>query len=161
MDEKKSIFDYLAQILIIFGFTILVMNIFCFAFGNTAKNFSSMFELGNQGLSVTITFQFLCVSVFITGARIIFFTDVLIKKMPIWLRTVFMLISIVTIMITFIVAFHWFPIDMWQPWAMFFLCFGISFLASCLVMALKEKTENRRMEEALRLLKEKEEEKHV
>ena len=60
MDEKKNAFDYLAQILIIFGSTILVMNIFCLAFGNTAKDFSSMFALGNQGLSVAVTFQFLC-----------------------------------------------------------------------------------------------------
>ena len=160
MDEKKNAFDYLAQILIIFGSTILVMNIFCLAFGNTAKDFSSMFALGNQGLSVAVTFQFLCVSICITGTRIVFFTDMWIKKMPIWLRTLCMLVSVVLIMTAFIAAFQWFPIGMWQPWAMFFLCFGISFLVNCLVMALKEKAENKQMEEALRLLKE-EEEKHA
>lgn len=80
--------------------------------------------------------------------------------MPIWLRTLCMLVSVVLIMTAFIAAFQWFPIGMWQPWAMFFLCFGISFLVSCLVMALKEKAENKQMEEALRLLKE-EEEKHA
>lgn len=157
MDKKKSIFDYLAQVMIVFGFAMLVMNIFCLAFGNSAKGFSSMFELGNQGVPVKTAFQFLGVSALIIGLRIIFFTDVLIKKMPIWLRTICMLVSAVIIIAAFIVAFHWFPVDMWQPWIMFFIYFGISFLGSYFVMAIKEKVENRRLEEALRRLKKGEE----
>lgn len=156
MDEKKSIFDYLAQVMIVFGFAMLVMNILCLTCGDSAKGFSSMFELGSQGVPAKTVFQFLCVSVLITGLRIVFFTDVLIKKMPIWLRTVCMLVSVVIIIAAFIALFHWFPVDMWQPWVMFFVCFAISFLGSYFVMAIKEKAENRRMEEALRRLKEKE-----
>ena len=156
MDKKKTVFNYMAQVMIVFGFAMLVMNIFCLVFGNSAKGFSSMFELGNQGVPVKIAFQFLLVSALITGLRVIFFTDMLIKKMPIWLRTICMLVSVVTIIAAFIIAFHWFPVDMWQPWAMFFVCFGISFLGSYLIMTLKEKIENRQMEEALRRLKEKE-----
>ncbi len=156
MDEKKTIFDYLAQVMIIYGFAMLVLNIFCLVFGNSAKDFSSMFELGNQGIPVKITFQFLIVSALIIGLRIIFFTDMLIKKMPIWLRTVCILVSVVIIIAAFIIAFHWFPVDMWQSWAMFLICFGISFLGSSCIMAIKEKAENKQMEKALRRLKEKE-----
>lgn len=156
MDKKKSILDYLAQVMIVFGFAMLVMNIFCLAFGDSAKDFSSMFELGSQGVPIKTAFQFLCVSILIIGLKIVFFTDMLIKKMPIWLRTVCMLALVVIVIATFIVAFHWFPIDMWQPWVMFFVCFGISFIGSYFVMAIKEKTENRIMEEALQRLKEKE-----
>lgn len=159
MEERKTIFDYLAQVLIVFGFAMLILNIFCLAFGNSAKNFSSMFELGDQGIPVGIAFQFLGVSALITGARYLFFTDILIKKMPVWLRTCCMLTAVVMIIAAFVILFHWFPADMWQPWAMFLLCFGISFLGSYLVMAIKEKTENRRMEEALQRLKETEQEK--
>ena len=156
MDEKKTIFNYLAQVMIVFGFAMLVMNIFCLVFGNSAKDFSSMFALGNQGVQVKIAFQFLLVSVLTIGLRIIFFTDMLIKKMPIWLRTICMLVSVVIIIAAFIIAFHWFPVDMWQPWAMFFICFGISFLGSYFIATVKEKAENRQMEEALQRLKEKE-----
>lgn len=161
MEEKKTVFDYLAQVLIVFGFGMLMLNIFCLAFGNSAKEFSAMFELGNQGVPVAIAFQFLCVSVLIVGARYIYFTDALIKKMPVWLRTVCMLTTAVMIIAVFVIVFHWFPADMWQPWAMFFICFGISFLGSYLVTAIKEKTENRRMEEALQRLKKKEKEEKV
>lgn len=156
MDKKKGILDYLAQVMIVFGFVMLIMNIFCLSCGDSAKGFSSMFELGSQGVPVKISFQFLSVSILIIGLRIVFFTDILIKKMPIWLRTVCMLVSVIIIIASFIVAFHWFPIDMWQPWVMFFVCFGISFLGSYFVMTIKEKSENRRMEEALQRLKEKE-----
>ena len=134
----------------------LMLNIFCLAFGNSAKEFSAMFELGNQGVPVAIAFQFLCVSVLIVGARFIFLTDAFIKKMAEGLRTVCMLTTAVMIIAVFVIIFHWFPADMWQPWAMFFICFGISFLGSYLVTAIKEKTENRRMEEALQRLKKKE-----
>lgn len=153
MEEKRNIFDYLAQILIVFGFAILMLNIFCLAFGDSAKKFSAMFELGNQGIPTKIVFQFLFVSVLIVSVRFIFFTDIIIKKMPIGLRTVCMLTAIVMIIAAFVIAFHWFPANMWQPWAMFLVCFGISFIGSYFVMAVKEKLENRRMNEALQRIK--------
>ncbi|MBD5544737.1 MAG: hypothetical protein HDR01_11000 [Lachnospiraceae bacterium] len=157
MEERKTIFDYLAQVMIVFGFAMLIMNVFCMIFGNSAKGFSTMFELGNQGIPVEISFQFLCISALNVGVRFLFFTDTIIKKMPIWLRTVCMLVAVVGIIAVFILVFHWFPVNMWQPWAMFFICFAISFLGSYLVMRIKENVENRRMEEALQRLKEKEE----
>ena len=159
MDEKKTIFDYLAQVMIIFGFAILVLNIFCLVFGNDAKDISAIFKLGDQGIPVGITLQFLCVSFLITGVRFVFFTDVIIQKMPIWLRTICMLTIIVIIIAAFIIVFNWFPVNMWQPWAMFFVCFGLSFLGTYTVVTVQEKIENKRMEEALQRLKEKEENK--
>ncbi len=160
MEERKTIFDYLSQIMVVFGVSMLVMNIFCLAFGNSAKGLSAMFELGNQGIPVKIAFEFLCVSALITGIRFLFFTDILIKKMPVWTRTICMLVSILIVIAAFIIIFGWFPIDMWQPWAMFFICFGISFVVSCFVMMIKEKVENRKMKEALERLKEKGNEKN-
>lgn len=68
-----------------------------------------------------------------------------------------MLTAVVAIIAVFVTAFHWFPADMWQPWVMFFICFGISFLGSYIVMMIREKVENKRMEEALQRLKEREE----
>ena len=156
MEEKKTFFDYLAQVMIIFGFSTLVMNIFCLLFGESAKGLSAMFKLGNQGVPAEIAFQFLCLSVLITGIRFVFFTDTLIRKMPVWLRTVCTLSAVVITIAVFIVLFGWFPVDMWQPWAMFIISFILSFLGSCLVMIIKEKAENRKMQEALRRLKEQE-----
>ena len=159
MEEKRTIFDYLAQVMILFGFTILILNIFCLAFGDSAKGISALFALGAQGVPASVSFQFLCVSILITGARYVFFTDQVIKKMPVWLRCICMLTFTVILIAVFTVVFHWFPADMWQPWLMFFCCFGVCFVGSFLFVTLKEKAENKRMEEALRRLKETEEEK--
>lgn len=156
MEEKKTIFDYLAQVMVVFGFSMLVMNVFCLIFGNSAKDFSAMFALGSGGIPVKVVFQFLCISVLLVGIRFVFFTDILIKKMPVWLRTVCMLTMVLVMISVFIIMFRWFPVTMWQPWAMFFICFGLSFVGSSFVMIIKEKAEDRKMEEALRRLKEKE-----
>ena len=139
MEEKKTLFDYLAQVFVIFGFSILVLNIFCLMFGNSAQEISTMFALGSRGIPAGICFQFLCISVLVVAARFVFFTDTLIRNMPIWLRTICMLATVIVVIVAFTITFRWFPADMWQSWAMFLLCFGISFLSSCFVMAIKDR----------------------
>lgn len=156
MEKRKTIFDYLAQILMIFGLTMLIMNIFCLAVGDSAREFSAMFALGSRGLPVETAFQFLCVSALITGLRFLFFTDTFIRRMSLWLRTVCMLTAVILVIAVFIAVFHWFPVNMWLPWAMFFLCFAVSFVCSWLVTVIREKHENQKMEEALQKLKEQE-----
>lgn len=156
MEEKNTIFYYLSQVLIIFGFIIIVQNIFCLLFGESNQGHSALFALGNDGLSTGITFQFLSISVLIVLFRFIFFTDLLIKNLSIALRTMLLIVSNIATIASFIIIFKWFPVDMWEPWLMFFICFGISFFASLFVTMYKEKLENKRMEEALKRLKKKE-----
>lgn len=156
MDENNGIFDYLTRVMVVFGFSILVMNVFCVMFGDSARRLSSLFAMGSHGLSVETTFQYLGISALIVGIRFVFFTDRLIKNMSIPLRTICMLGSVVLIAAAFIIRFHWFPVDMWQAWAMFFLCFTVCFIGSYSIMLLKEKTENRKLNEALSKLKKKE-----
>lgn len=156
MEEKKGVFEYLGQVLLVFGFSMLVLNVFCLLFGDSARPFSAMFALGRQGVPAAVAFQFLCVSALIAALRVIFFTDCLIRGMTLRLRTVCMLTATVGILAVFIAVFHWFPIHLWQPWALFLLCFTLSFLGSYLVVRMREKAENRRMEQALQRLKEKE-----
>lgn len=153
MEERKTIFDYLEQVFIIFGITLVVLNVFCLLFGEAAKEFSTMFSLGSKGLSVFTMAQFFLVSAIVVALRFLFFTDVIIKNMPVIRRTMCMVIIVLIIISVFISVFGWFPIDMWQPWAMFFLCFSICFFLSTMVTGMKEKAENRKMEEALNRIK--------
>lgn len=153
MEKKKTFFDYASEVLIIFGISMIVLNIFCMLFGEDAREFSAIFRLGNKGISIGIVFQFLCVSVLITLYRILFFTDTVIKQMSIVLRTVCMLTAAIATISVFIIVFKWFPVNMPLPWIMFLLSFGISFVISLAVMSFKEKTENKLMAEALKKLK--------
>lgn len=155
MEEKKTIIDYLAHIFCSFGMTMVIMMIFCKLFGEDANGFSSMFRLGDKGLALETMLQFLLVVIIEEGIRILFFTDGIIKKMSISMRTVCMLLAIVVVIAFFIVKCDWFPVNMWQPWIMFLICFGISFGISTAVVAAREKTENKKMEDGLNRLKKK------
>lgn len=153
MNKRETVFSYLAQIFLIYGFTILTLNIFCLLFGEDAKDFSTIFAMGSSGLSLATSVQFFALSVFIATFRFVIFSDGLIRKIPIAVRTVIMFTSIIVLMVCFIYLFGWFPVNMWQPWVMFFLCFGVSAAVSTLLSMWKERLENRVMEEALERLK--------
>lgn len=156
MEERKTIFDYIGQVFIIFGFSIAILNIFCIFVGEDAQDISTIFSMGNEGLAISTMVQFFGVSVCITSLRAFFFTDKIIKRMSVAIRSVCMLTSIVVLVVICAVMFDWFPVTMWQSWAGFFITFALCFVGSLLLMTLKERTENRKMEEALQRLKEQE-----
>lgn len=153
MEEKKTVFDYLGRVVFTFGFTMMCMMCFVVLFGDLAKEYSAFFELGPQGLPVKVMAQFLGLSVIVEGIRILFFTEGMIKKIGILPRMICMLISIVLAITLFAVLFDWFPINMWQPWCMFLLCFGLCFAGSLAVVSLKNRMENRRLAEGLSKIK--------
>lgn len=154
MEERKTVFDYMGQIFVTFGFSIVVLNIFCVLVGEDAREISTIYSMGKEGLAVSTMMQFFGVSVCITALRAFFFTDKIIKRMSVAMRSVCMLTSIVVIVVICAVIFDWFPVAMWQSWAGFFITFALCFVGSLFLMTLKERTENRKMEEALQRLKE-------
>lgn len=156
MEEKKTVFDYCGRVFITFGFSILVLNIFCILVGEAARDVSSLYALGRDGLSIATMMQFFGVSVCITGFRTLFFTDGIIKRMSVTMRTVCMLLCVIGMILICAAGFGWFPVDMWQAWVGFFISFAVCFLGSFVITLRKERTENRRMEEALQKLKERE-----
>ena len=153
MEKRGTIYDYFAQVLQSFGFVILCMNVFCLIFGESAKEFSTMFALGGKGVPVETAFQYLLLSALLVGLRYFYFTDVVIKKVSIAARTVGMFVSIVLIIVWFIWGFGWFPVDMWEPWVGFGICFVISVSVSVIVSVHKERLGNKKLEEALERLK--------
>jgi len=153
MKKHETVFDYIGQIFLIYGFTIICLNIFCILFGESAKEYSTIFAMGKYGLSVATMVQFFFVSVVIATLRFVFFTDGLIKKVPLAVRIASMFAIIILVMIVLIIRCGWFPVNKWQPWVMFFVCFGISAGVSTIVSVIKEKIENKKMEEALQRLK--------
>lgn len=156
MEERKTIFDYIGQVFMIFGFTMIILVAFCLLFGESAKGYSTMFSLGKEGIGVETMLQFLLASVFTVMLRWLFFTDTLIKDMTVVFRAVGMVLSEVLIIIVLILIFGWFPAKEWLPWLMFFLSFALCFAVSVTVTVFRERMENKRMEEALERLREKE-----
>lgn len=149
MEEKKTIFDYLGQIFMMFGFMMGIMMIFCFLFGEDARESSAMFALGGEGLDLKVMGEYFLLAVCITAARFLFFTDAVIKNMRLWLRTACMAAVILGVVTLFILIFQWFPADNLGNWAAFAGCFLASFGISVAVSVLKEWAENSKMEQAL------------
>jgi len=154
MEERKTIFDYIGQVFMIFGITMLILLVISLLFGESAREYSTMFTFGKEGIGVETMMQFLLASVFTVALRWFFFTDVLIKNMSVPLRSVGMVLSELLVIVVMILIFGWFPADEWLPWLMFFVSFGICFVVSMAVTVLRERMENRRMEEALERLRE-------
>lgn len=155
MEERKAIFDYIGQIFMIFGFTMLLLFVFSLLFGESAKGYSTIFSLGKEGIGLDTMMQFLLASAATVTLRMLFFTDMLFKDMRLIPRTAGMVFSELAVIIILVWKFGWFPVDEVLPWFMFILSFGVCFGVSLLVTVFREKTENRRMEEALESMKRK------
>lgn len=154
MDKKPTIFDYLSQVFMIFGITILLLNIFCLIFGETAKEFSTIFTLGSGGLRVETMLQFLLAIAITIIFRAIFMTDLIIKKMPLSVRIIVLFAAAFGNIMVFVIVCGWFPVNNLLAWIMFIISFAVSCTVSTLVSILRERTENKRLAEALNKLKE-------
>ncbi len=154
MEERKHLLDYLAQIIQIFGITILVITVICHFTGDEAKDYSTMFVLGSKGIPIDTMLQFFLSSVCVTGIRFLFFSDIIFKKMSIAKRTMAMVLSVIVLTGGFAYLFGWFPVNQAICWISFFICFGICFIISAVVSTLKETMDNKQLEDALKRLKE-------
>ncbi|MBE5877440.1 MAG: hypothetical protein E7290_11210 [Lachnospiraceae bacterium] len=153
MEKEKNIFDYLGQVLMIFGATMIILHIFSLLFGESAKEISKLFMLGNEGLSTATALQFLLVSVLVVIYRFIFFTDKVIKNMSVAVRTGLMYGVIICTIVIMNVIFGWFPADMWEAWLGFIISFGVCSAVSTCTVLIKDKMENDKMQDALERLK--------
>ena len=158
MDSKPSVYDYLSQVFMIFGITILLLNVFCLIFGGSAKEFSEIFSLGSLGLSAKTMLQFLLAIAITIALRFTFMTDIVIKKMPLAARIIAMFTTVFLNIVVFIILCGWFPMNNPMAWVMFLISFAVSCTVSTVVSLYNERAENRKLAEALKKFKEAEHE---
>ena len=73
MIKKNTIFDYLSSIMIIFSVSIISISFFAYIFGaEGTKDVSSIFSMGNQGISIATITQFFILSIIIATLKYIF-----------------------------------------------------------------------------------------
>jgi len=154
MDKKKGILWYFSQVFMLYGIIILFLSTFCRFFGEDGAAISTIFALGDKGLSVSTMFEFFLAIAIIVLLRFVFMTDIVIKKLPRVFRNIALLTTGLLVSVGFIFAFGWFKAEDGKAWVMFFVSFALSCGISTLVSAIAEKQENRRLEEALKRFKE-------
>ena len=154
MEERKNILDYMEQVFVIFGVTIILISIIGIAVGDDAKDYSSMFVLGSEGIPLNTIFQYLLSSVCITALRFVFFSDTLFKKVTTVKRMIGLMVSVIMLIGLFIYVFSWFPVNEVKCWIIFLVCFVICSTISTVVSILKERLENEKLADGLKHLKE-------
>jgi hypothetical protein len=154
MTKNKSIFSFLAQTLILFAVTILLLMLLAYFVGDGAKELSPLYQMGSKGLASATMLQFLLSSAVINLLKDFFFSVKVFKKLMTLWRTVFMLFGALVVSVVFILLFHWFPLKDGFAWAAFFICFGGSCFFASLFMILKTKLESNHYDELLSNYKE-------
>lgn len=162
MERKKALLDYMGHVLMIYGFTMACMVFFALLFGESAKEYSAFLALGRKGVTTEVMIQFLFLAIIIEALQASLGNEHILKFIPAKLKSICMVICVFITVVLFIMIFQWFPIGMWQPWAMFILCFVICFGMSAYLSIIKTKMENQKLSEGLERLKKqwKEEEKN-
>ncbi len=151
--EKPTILKYLSKVFMIYGITVVILNIFTLIFGDNAKEMSTIFSFGGDALGVKTAMQFLLAAFILVSIETIFMTDTVIKKMKTPRRICLMFVSIFAVVSLFVAAFGWFSTDMVVPWLLFIICFVVCSAVSTFISAISERQENKKLEEALKRYK--------
>lgn len=154
MKKNNEKFGFVAQTLILFAVTVLLLMLLAAFFGDGAKEITPLFELGSEGLPTATMLQFLLNSVIVIALKEFYYSERLFKKLMVLWRTVLMLFSVLVESIILIMIFHWFPLDDGLAWAAFLICFGGSVLLSSSFMIIKTKLKSRQYDELLTIYKE-------
>lgn len=151
--EKKSIFDYIAQILMIFGLMVVFLSVCSCLAGSEGKEHSTLFSLGAEGMSMASLAQMLGLAILTSFIRWFFFSDRLFKRLSVLVRSIGMVVCCVAVIVAFVIMFDWFPSADILAWLLFALSFVVCFTVSLLITLSKQKHENQAMEKALQRLK--------
>ena len=149
MTEKKTIFNYIAQGFMTYGVMVVIFIVFDLCIGASTAEYSTLFELGSVGLTTHTLLQLLLLAVIVTASQIIFMTDAVIKNMKMITRNIIFISTIFIAIVAFVFAFGWFPVNDVRAWIGFVISFTISMTASLLITRIVEKSENKKMQEAL------------
>lgn len=149
MEENKTIFNYVGQVFATFGIIVLIFMMLGMVIGDIVIGYSSLFELGNQGLSIVTLMQLLLLSILISAGQIIFLTDKWVKNISLLLRDIIFFVIVFVAVILFVVVFDWFPVDDVKAWISFVLSFSVCTTIGVIISRLKEKSENKKMTQAL------------
>lgn len=149
MEEKKTVFNYISQLFATYGVIVVIFIVFSLVIGNGADKYSALFSYKDAALGIPTLLQLLLLALFITLSQVLFLTDRMIKGMSMVLRYILFFVTIMLVMIIMTVIFKWFPVDDPKAWCGFFISFVISMVISALFTRLAEKSENRKMQEAL------------
>lgn len=147
--ESKRILASTAEI---FALSLGFVSAFNWLLSGEAKELrqiSQLFSLCGEGISFLALGELLLLSLIISLARYVWFSERFFKNMLMVNRITFMLTSVFVVSGVCSVSFGWFPPSMWQAWLGFVLSFGIGTAVSFTIMYIRTRSESRKYQRNL------------
>lgn len=148
-EDKISIYNFVTKVLVIFCVMVFFQTVVGYLIGNEVKIYSTMYQLGREGIAYETLLQYFLSAIITTCLNIFFFSDKVLVNLSAFWRTVIMLIIQLIIVIGFIYCFNWFPVDNLLAWGTFLVIFAGSVVISLLVMELKSRSDSRKYDNLL------------
>ncbi|MBR6154879.1 MAG: DUF3021 family protein [Treponema sp.] len=150
---QKRLISFLKDFLEISASIVLIFTLLTLALGEGAGSVSSLFRLGSAGIAVESLLQLFLLSFTFSLLKLIFLTDAIIKSLSAVLRYILCFGLITIFILTFAFCFKWIPNEA-KYWLMFLACYVLSTAVSIIVSNLINKKEDKKLNDALRLIKE-------
>lgn len=132
---------FIINYLITFAASMLVISLVGYLLGDMVKDMSTLFSLGESGLSYEVIMQIAILSFFITTYTYILFESKFLDEQLFLHKVIAMFfISGITTAV-FIAVFGWFPVTFIKGWIGFIISFLICFLVATAGMLYKSKKE--------------------
>lgn len=149
MEDNKTFFNYISQVFATFGMIVLIFIILGIVVGEQIRMYSSLFEYGKGGLSMSTLVQLFVFAIIISAGQVLFLTDKWIKNMPIIWRNVCFFSVVIIVLTSFCIKFQWFPITDRKAWIGFIVSFLVCSAIGIIISRIKEKAENKKMAQIL------------
>lgn len=154
---KKCLVSFIESLLKIFAVIILMFAIATVLIGKKAESFPNLFMTENKGIAITTFFQLFAFSFFICVLRLVFFTDVFLKKTNLILRNLFFFVLTIVVFVIIALICHWIP-DRLLIWILVLASYSLSTVISILITHFFTKKEDEKLNDALAKIQERSEE---
>lgn len=150
-EKNEMLLDgFFFRCMVTYAVTILAVLLTGRMFGEGAKKFSTMYQLGNQGLAFETLMQLLVSSAAIS---FVFGLQFIKKLMFVWRSVV--VVTLVTAIVIFCAwIFKWFPMKDAYAWAGFLISYGLCTLLSTAIVLIQLKLKKKKYEKLLKAYKE-------
>lgn len=155
-DENKKIISSTTGIFTLSVVFIAIFNLIFKGLADEISQYSELFSLCGQGLSIKTLAELLLMSFVISLVRYFWFSDKFFKNMLMFQRITLMVISTFLLAAIFSAVFCWFPIGMWEAWLGFIISFIVSTIISYSIMMIISRIESGKYQKVLDEYKNKE-----
>lgn len=147
MEKRIPVTQFITRTLTTFSIIMLFLLLVGPIVGDDAGKISTLFREGVKGIPYSVVLQALGVGLYTTAVRAIFMSNRLFKKMMVLWRTIWTFTVIFIGVGILSIVFGWFPANAPIAWVSYLLSFGAAAGLSALVMLLKTRYDNARVNE--------------